>query len=160
MGLDFPRSLLLGSDSRRDISRELETELTDEYANEATPTDGEVYRKVRQYQYEASARFEERWLSRLTENKQKRMRQLSQPENRSIRSAFDSLLPIPGLWNGMSIGNLPRVIAVKCDEVRIPRRHETVADPTRKLFTTSVLSRTSGHHWLNMTDLGWRRLIV
>jgi hypothetical protein len=112
--------LLLGSDSRRDISRELETELTDEYANEATPTDGEVYRKVRQYQYEASARFEERWLSRLTENKQKRMRQLSQRENSSIRSAFDSLLPITGLWNGMSIGNLPRVIAVKCDEVRIP----------------------------------------
>ncbi|QGA15968.1 hypothetical protein EYB26_003635 [Talaromyces marneffei] len=99
-----------------DISRELETELTDEYANEATPTDGEVYRKVRQYQYEASARFEERWLSRLTENKQKRMRQLSQRENSLTRSAFDSLLPIPGLWNGMSIGNLPRVIAVKCDE--------------------------------------------
>jgi hypothetical protein len=48
-----------------------------------------VYRKVRQYQYEASARFEERWLSRLTGNKQKRMRQLSQPENISIRSAFD-----------------------------------------------------------------------
>uniref|UniRef100_A0A093UMF8 Uncharacterized protein n=1 Tax=Talaromyces marneffei PM1 TaxID=1077442 RepID=A0A093UMF8_TALMA len=116
VALEFPIGQSLGSDSRRDISRELETELTDEYANEATPTDGEVYRKVRQYQYEASARFEERWLSRLTENKQKRMRQLSQRENSSIRSAFDSLLPIPGLWNGMSIGNLPRVIAVKCDE--------------------------------------------
>lgn len=49
----------------------------------------------------------------------KERRQLSQPENASIRSAFDGLLPIPGLWNAISIGNLPRVIALKCDEVRI-----------------------------------------
>jgi Protein of unknown function (DUF3723) len=107
------------SDHILDLSRELLTELTEEYSNEATPSDGEVYRKIRQYQYEASARFEQRWLARLSENKQKRLRQLSQPENASIRSAFDALLPIPGLWSAMSIGNLPRVIALKCDEVRI-----------------------------------------
>ncbi|QKX64376.1 uncharacterized protein TRUGW13939_11550, partial [Talaromyces rugulosus] len=99
-----------------DMSSELQTELTEEYSNEAQPNDGEVYRKVRQYQYEASSRFEDRWLARLSPNKQKRMRQLSQPENASIRSAFDALLPIPGLWKVMSIGNLPRIIALKCDE--------------------------------------------
>lgn len=102
------------------MSGELQTELTDEYSNEAQPNDGEVYRKVRQYQYEASSRFEDRWLARLSPNKRKRMRQLSQPENASIRSAFDALLPIPGLWKAMSIGNLPRIIALKCDEVGLP----------------------------------------
>jgi hypothetical protein len=79
------------------MSRELQTELTEKYSNEATPNNGEMYRKVRQYQYKASARFEQQWLAQLSENKQKRLRQLSQPENASIRLAFDALLPIPGL---------------------------------------------------------------
>jgi hypothetical protein len=34
-----------------DISPDLRTALVDEYANEKAPTDGEVYRKIRQYQH-------------------------------------------------------------------------------------------------------------
>lgn len=46
------------------------------------------------------------------------------PDNIDICAAFDTLLPIPGLWGGMSIGSLNRVLALKCDEVsqsRFPR---------------------------------------
>jgi hypothetical protein len=89
----------------------------DEYSNERKPNDGEIYRKVRQYQYEASAIFEDRWKSRLSENKKKRLQQLSSDSNKYLRAAFDALLPIPGLWNGMRVGSLHRVIALNCDEV-------------------------------------------
>uniref|UniRef100_A0A093VIQ3 Uncharacterized protein n=1 Tax=Talaromyces marneffei PM1 TaxID=1077442 RepID=A0A093VIQ3_TALMA len=99
-----------------DISDELRTELAEEYSNENAPSDGEIYRKIRQYQYEASARFEKRWWDRLSPTKMKRLRQLSQPEHAYIRSAFDALLPIPGLWKGLRIGNLSRVLALKCEE--------------------------------------------
>lgn len=46
------------------------------------------------------------------------------PNNVDICAAFDALLPIPGLWNSLSIGSLNRVLALKCDEVsyhRFPR---------------------------------------
>ena len=42
------------------------------------------------------------------------------PDNIDICTAFDALLPIPGLWGSMSIGSLNRVLALKCDEVGQP----------------------------------------
>jgi hypothetical protein len=56
-------------------------------------------------------------MSRLSNNKKKRFRQLSSSSNTYIRAAFDALLPIPELWNGMSISSLHRVIALDCEEV-------------------------------------------
>ena len=38
-------------------------------------------------------------------------------DNIDTCAAFDALLPIPGLWGGMSIGSLNRVFALRCDEV-------------------------------------------
>ncbi|KAF7133642.1 hypothetical protein CNMCM5793_004950 [Aspergillus hiratsukae] len=98
------------------ISHDLRNALVDEYANEKRPTDGEVYRKIRQYQHESNALFQNRWWSRLSPNKAKRLRQLFSQENTFICAAFDALLPIPGLWNGMSLGSLNSVFALKCDE--------------------------------------------
>jgi hypothetical protein len=54
-----------------DISPDLRTALVDEYANEKAPTDGEVYRKIRQYQHESNALFQNRWWCRLSPNKAK-----------------------------------------------------------------------------------------
>ncbi|KAE8130756.1 hypothetical protein BDV38DRAFT_276525 [Aspergillus pseudotamarii] len=99
-----------------DISPDLRTALIDEYANEKAPTDGEVYRKIRQYQQEANALFQNRWWTRLSPNKAKRLRQLTSPDNTHLCAAFDALLAIPGLWNGMSLGLLNTVLALKCDE--------------------------------------------
>ncbi|KAH3009784.1 hypothetical protein KXW60_001053 [Aspergillus fumigatus] len=99
-----------------DISQDLQHALVDEYANERHPTDGEVYRKIRQYQHESNALFQNRWWSRLSPNKAKRLRQLFSQENTFICAGFDALLPIPGLWKGMSLGSLNSVFALKCDE--------------------------------------------
>jgi Protein of unknown function (DUF3723) len=98
-----------------DISPELRTALVEEYTNERQPSDGEIYRKIRQYQQEHNARFQKRWWARLSPNKAKRLRQLR--KNIDISSAFDALLPIPGVWGGMSIGNLAKVMALDSDEV-------------------------------------------
>ncbi|KAA8642578.1 uncharacterized protein ATNIH1004_011523 [Aspergillus tanneri] len=97
-----------------DISPHLQAALVDEYSNEKAPSDGEVYRKIRQYQQEANSRFEKLWKCRISSNKNSRLDQLS--SRTDLRAAFDALLPIPGLWNGMSIGSLHRVLALKCRE--------------------------------------------
>lgn len=99
-----------------DMSAELKTSLLDEYSNEKPPTDGQIYRKIRQYESEHNARFRKRWWSRLTPNKEKRLKALLAHEE--FRDAFDKLLPIPGLWSGLRIGSLAKLMAVKCDEVR------------------------------------------
>ncbi|KAL4783681.1 hypothetical protein BJX76DRAFT_244044 [Aspergillus varians] len=87
----------------------------DEYSNEKDSSDGEVYLKVRQYQYEGNSHLEKRWMARLSPNKSKRLRQLSSRVD--IRAAFDRLLMIPSLLvQGMKIGSLARVLATNCDE--------------------------------------------
>lgn len=43
------------------------------------------------------------------------------PDNVDICATFDALLPIPGLWNGLNIGSINRVLALKCDEVSYSR---------------------------------------
>ncbi|KAL4744558.1 hypothetical protein BDW72DRAFT_208921 [Aspergillus terricola var. indicus] len=63
---------------------------------------------------EHNARFRKRWWSRLTPNKEKRLKALLAHEE--FRDAFDKLLPIPGLWSGLRIGSLAKLMAVKCDE--------------------------------------------
>lgn len=99
-----------------DISPGLQATLIDEYSNEKAPSDGEVYRKVRQYEHEANAHFEKRWMARLSNNKVKRFRQLS--SHMEVRAAFDKLLAIPALLvHGMTFGSLPEALASNCDEV-------------------------------------------
>jgi hypothetical protein len=101
-----------------DISSDLQAALVDEYSNERVPSDGEVYLKVRQYQYEGNARFEERWMARLTANKAKRFRQLTSRVD--VRAAFDRLRIIPALLlQGMKFGSIPRALATNCYEVRV-----------------------------------------
>ena len=103
-----------------DISPGLQATLIDEYSNEKTPSDGEVYRKVRQYEHEANAQFKKRWMARLSANKAKRFRQLSSHEE--VCAAFDALLEIPALLvHGMQFGSLPDALASNCDEVCIFR---------------------------------------
>ncbi|KAL2866164.1 uncharacterized protein BJX67DRAFT_388827 [Aspergillus lucknowensis] len=97
------------------ISPNLQTALIDEYSNERTPSDGEVYCKVRQYQREANAEFEEMWMGRLSRNKARRFQSLSL--NKPMRAAFDGFLPIPGiLEQGLRFPSLPWVLAASADE--------------------------------------------
>lgn len=101
-----------------DISEELRTTLVEEYANQKAPTDGEIYRKIRQYEGEQNEPFRERWFVRLSKSNQGRLEQLDNRKNRRLRGAFDKLLRIPGIWpNGMRISMLHRLIATDCVEV-------------------------------------------
>ncbi|RDH30832.1 hypothetical protein BDQ94DRAFT_180863 [Aspergillus welwitschiae] len=102
-----------------DIGEELRTSLIEEYANQKKPTDGQIYRKIRQYEGEDNESFRQRWFVRLSPSNQDRLDQLDNKRNRRLRRAFDRLLPIPGLWpHGMRISMLHRLIATSCvDEI-------------------------------------------
>ncbi|KMU81600.1 hypothetical protein CISG_09213 [Coccidioides immitis RMSCC 3703] len=88
--------------------------LVDEYSNKQPPSDGEVYQKVRQYEYEANTCHKDCWITCLSENKAKCLQQLLHHDH--IWAGFDSLLVIPELWSGMNIGSLHQVITLNCDE--------------------------------------------
>jgi hypothetical protein len=91
----------------------------DEYLNEKILSDGEVYLKVHQYQYEGNARFEERWMACLTANKAKQFWQLTSRVD--VCAAVDWLRIIPALLlQGMKFGSIPRVLTTNCYEVCVP----------------------------------------
>lgn len=101
-----------------DISKDLKTSLIEEYSNEKPPTDGEIYRKVRQYKSDGNRVLRQKWLMRLSDWKRKRMEQLNKENNELLRFGFDKLLVIPGLWpDGMTVSMLHRVIALTSIEV-------------------------------------------
>ncbi|KAL4801661.1 hypothetical protein BDV18DRAFT_164709 [Aspergillus unguis] len=99
-----------------DIGEQLRTSLVEEYANQKRPSDGEIYRKIRQYEGELNDSFRQRWFVRLSANNQERLDQLDNRRNRRLRGGFDRLLRIPGLWCGMRISMLHRLIATGCVE--------------------------------------------
>ncbi|KAJ5215343.1 uncharacterized protein N7498_001750 [Penicillium cinerascens] len=97
------------------ISHSLQATLIEEYCNEKIPTDGEIYRKIRQYQYEANAHFEKRWKARLSPNKLKRFNQLKSHDD--VRAALNSLLALPALLDqGLKLCSVSRALAIGCDE--------------------------------------------
>ncbi|KAJ5644237.1 uncharacterized protein N7484_006744 [Penicillium longicatenatum] len=101
-----------------DIGEALRATLLDEYANESLPTDGQIYRKIRQYEGEGNVYFRERWYLRLSKTGRERLDQLDNPRNRALRAGFDKLLAIPGVWGrGMRISLLARIIASDCIDV-------------------------------------------
>jgi hypothetical protein len=55
------------------------------------------------------------WWARLTDDKARYLRQIS--NNIDLCSAFDALLSIPGLWGGMSLEDVAKMMELNCDEV-------------------------------------------
>jgi len=98
-----------------DISSELKTALTEEYANEGQPSDGEAYRKIREYDFLKQSSLETRWWTRLSSHRATNLKQLLR--HKDITAAFDSLLEIPALLEGMRISTLHKMFATRCDEV-------------------------------------------
>lgn len=98
-----------------DANRELKTCHIEEYSNEEKPADGEIYRKIRQDHFQQNLSFEMRWWAHLTPHGRKNPKGLLRRQE--LTAAFDALLDIPGLWDGMMISTLHKVVAMKCDEV-------------------------------------------
>ncbi|OJD11086.1 hypothetical protein AJ78_08071 [Emergomyces pasteurianus Ep9510] len=100
-----------------DVGEELRISLLEEYANQKKPTDGEIYRKIRQYEEEQNEPFRQRWLAPLLRCNRERLEQLDNRRNRRLRQGFDALLAIPGLWgHGMRISMIHRLVAIDCVE--------------------------------------------
>lgn len=113
-----PEALTVLSLGITDINEELKTTLVEEYENQRTHTDGEIYRKIRQYEEEQNEPFRQRWLARLSQTNRERLEQLDSPKKLRLRKGFDALLTIPGLWcRGMRISVIHRLVAIDCVEV-------------------------------------------
>jgi hypothetical protein len=106
-----------------DLSDDLKTTLIEEYSCEKKPDDGEIYRKIREYQgYGGGGNpyFESRWwalLHGISSHKSDNMKQIIR--NPDFRAAFDIQLDVPGLGGGMSLGSTHKMVGMKCHEVRL-----------------------------------------
>ncbi|KFY03092.1 hypothetical protein O988_01705 [Pseudogymnoascus sp. VKM F-3808] len=112
------------------ISYETRAILDEEYSNEDRPCDGQIYRKIREYQClplkvdalvlpATCVSFEMRWWSRFNESRQKKLRGLFRPYklNRLLAAGFDALTKIPALFDaGMIVTTLHTVMATRCYE--------------------------------------------
>jgi hypothetical protein len=104
-----------------DISRDLETALTEQYACEKEPDAGEFYTLIRQHQQTGHALFEQLWWARLEAVGPRRKQNMDRIlKNPHYRAAFDCQLDMPGLAGGMNLGTVHHMFAMKCDEVRDP----------------------------------------
>src|SRR4030081_2686925 len=97
-----------------DPSNELKTPLIEGHSNEQDPSDGEIYCKIRQYDREGNIYLKNRWKTRLSDHGQRCLQQIFIHDG--LRTAFDALLAIPGLWGGMRISTLSKIITMKCDQ--------------------------------------------
>ncbi|KAL5331286.1 hypothetical protein ACEPPN_000816 [Leptodophora sp. 'Broadleaf-Isolate-01'] len=98
-----------------ELNTNLRSWLVEEYSNEQKPTDGEIYRKLRQYDAERNLDSKLRWKSRLQGIRSKSLNTLYKHED--LTDAFDALLVIPGLWDDMKLSTIHKVFPLRCDEV-------------------------------------------
>lgn len=78
--------------------------------------DGNIYYEIRQAQRVGDSRLVDLLLMPLSEITRDRLKRLWK-ESEQMTIAFDKLLDIPGLWPGMRLGMMHRILAVKCEEV-------------------------------------------
>jgi hypothetical protein len=110
------------------ISDGLRTLLIDGYTKKEKPSDGKIYRKIREYQYlpgrpensmspALCTSFENRWWASLHPSAAKKLRRLFHKP--VIAAAFDALQRSPGIFDaGMMISTLHKVLSTTCHEVR------------------------------------------
>ena len=117
-------------------SYELSTILNEEYSNKENPCDGEIYRKIREYQSlprkpdslispATCISFEMLWWARFNKSREKKLRTLfgKCERTRRLAASFDALSTIPGLFDaGMMVTTLNKVMATKCYEASIALR--------------------------------------
>lgn len=78
-------------------------------------SEGELYRLLRLSQLEGRSDLEKQWRSQLPETRKRCLKQLLNHERLLV--GFDKLLEIPGLWQGMKLSTVNKLVSMKCDEV-------------------------------------------
>ncbi|KAJ8062052.1 hypothetical protein OCU04_009832 [Sclerotinia nivalis] len=77
-------------------------------------SDGEVYCNVRHSEKTNDEMEIAAWKGKLTNCKRISLDQLLKRED--LTELFDRLIPIPGLWIGLELGNIQKNLALRCDE--------------------------------------------
>lgn len=108
-------SRIVRADMYVDLPRGCSRRVAEEYNNEQAHSDGEIFRKIRQYHRDGDQEGERRWWARLSANKSRDLRKLL--KDKRLRHAFDAMLPWPGLWQPIRLGALRRIVRMKCEEV-------------------------------------------
>ncbi|KAI3326657.1 hypothetical protein HD806DRAFT_532293 [Xylariaceae sp. AK1471] len=82
--------------------------------HQTTYADGEIYRSLRLCQRANQDLLAREWMVQLSPSKQAILRLLF--KNTEIVEALDRLLPFPGVWDGLRIGNIHKYLALHFDE--------------------------------------------
>ena len=101
--------------TEHDLSRNECVRTSEEHRNEEGHPSGEVFRKIRLYHLLNDGQCERRWWARLSKSQSKDLKQLIRDER--YATAFDRLLPWPGLWYSVQLGSLRRLLAMRCHDV-------------------------------------------
>lgn len=103
------------------LHEELVRSLQESFPNDQRPSDGRIYRNIRYYQGSwigpRNETAEGYWWALLESKPGSRKGDYLRTLSESLQRAFDALLPIPGIWAGMSNGVLHKLKAMKSDEV-------------------------------------------
>lgn len=89
--------------------------LLEQHTNDEKPSDGEAYRKIRLYHSKRDIKSEAKWKACLRGCRLKNLNELLADDE--LTAAFDSLLCIPGIWYGMRLTTLQKMMAMGCKPV-------------------------------------------
>ena len=102
--------VILSNNSERQIDQSI-----NQYSHGTKFSDGDIYRKVREYQKVDHDHSANAWIQKLSKCKQIGLKLLL--ERKGLVKAFDNLIDFPGLWSGLELGNIRKILALHCDEV-------------------------------------------
>ncbi|KAJ5974889.1 hypothetical protein N7481_008596 [Penicillium waksmanii] len=110
------------NETAQELQRKLLQSLRERFSNEHRPSDGLIYERINYYEGRLDGpenqRAEESWWAALESVAGSKKGQYLKSffRNEFLTRQLNSLLAIPGLWDGMQIGNLHKVTAMHCDE--------------------------------------------
>ncbi|KAH0542481.1 hypothetical protein FGG08_003152 [Glutinoglossum americanum] len=96
------------------LSKDACIRIQEQHPNSQPVSDGEIFQKIRYYHKQDNVQAEGKWWARLSDTKQKDVKQLLKMEEFVL--VLDELLEIPGLWSTVKLGTLHRFLTLKCDE--------------------------------------------
>ncbi|KAH9203631.1 hypothetical protein DL95DRAFT_472198 [Leptodontidium sp. 2 PMI_412] len=94
------------------IDEDLKTCLNEQHSNKDRPTDGEAYSKIRYYRFQRDTKAELRWKACLRGCRLTDLKGLLSDEK--FTAGFDALVDIPGVWDGMRLTTLEKMMAMGC----------------------------------------------